>query len=227
MRKTFIFIFFLSLCFAMLDCSSSRVLNPHSDEYMPLSLGNKWFYGFKNSANVSSITEVVSIDTIEGKKYFHMKYSRPGTIKEHYNFQRVSNDTLFSLNYDKLRQQYFERIEAIFSLNYNDVAYIYLDTNIFNNNNKNQKNEFIVTDKSSIFDFDTLRSNDANEIERLPVMKKYSIKVINKDAEVIEFLINNGGIDTDFTIIYKKGVGLIKSKGSWGVETELLKSELN
>jgi len=222
-------IFIISISFVLLDCSSSKISNPFNEDYMPLAIGNKWFYSFGRSNQISSTTEIVSIDTMEGKEYFVYKssYTRPDTNTEYYYYQRISNDTLFSLIYDNQRQRYFERIDAIFSLDNNEVAFIYLDIGALETANDNKKEKFTITDKYSIFDIDTLKSNDGNGIERLPVMKKYSIKVIKKYNDIIELFIDYPGIDIEFTSIYKKGTGLIKSKNGWGLETELVKYELN
>jgi len=173
---------------------------------MPLTIGNKWFYNIHISkdevgSEISVISEIVGIDTIESKRYYKFKYEKVNSnIPPNYYHQRISNDTLYTLNYDDKRKKYLERVTAIFSLDSNELAIIKLNIE---------------------------EVNAESEIERLPIENNYSIKAINKNDEIIELFTNVGGIDGNYTEIYKKGIGMIKSKNDWGIVTELIDYELN
>lgn len=184
------------------SCSMFQSFHPASEEYMPLSVGNKWFYKYENSS-ISEIKEVTSIDTIEGKVYFQITDSHiqsDTTLVYHYH-QRLSNDTLFTLNFDNRRKRYFERVDAIFSLNENDNA-------LFS----------IQRDDSS--------DKNGDDIHRLP--SRYTISVRNKKNDLIEFIHNSGlFVDGGYTTIYQRGIGMIKFSNDWGVRFEIEKYELN
>jgi len=161
---------------------------------MPLSIGNKWYYN-------SHTSEVVGIDTIEGKKYFKLEHKNVNAkFPPTYYYQRISNDTLFTLNFGQWTNLYSERVTAIFTLDSGDVARIELPPN---------------------------ELSSRNEAQGLPTGRKYLIKAINKNSETIELFTNVGGVDGNYTETYKKGIGMIKSKNDWGIVTELTDYELN
>jgi hypothetical protein len=166
---------------------------------MPLAIGNKWFYNIhssndKASSEISIIKKIIAIDTIEGKKYFKFKSENVNSkIPPSFYHQRNSNDTLYTLNYDDKRNKYIERVTAIFTLDSNKVALIKLNIEKIDSEN-----------------------------ERLPTMNRYSIKAIKRDKDIIEFFTNRGGADGNHTEIYKRGIGMIKSKNDWGMVLELV-----
>ena len=166
-----------------------------SDQFMPLSVGNKWVYNSKEGY------EIVSIDTISNIQYYKFEYScvTNGKPTECFYWQRISNDTLFLLNYDSVTNDYIEFVDAIFSLNEYDIAKIHLQRR------------------------DKVLSNDPTEI---PVGNEYSIEVLSKRDDTIEFFVRRG-IDLNNIVVYKKGVGKIKTKNDFGVEQILTNSELN
>jgi hypothetical protein len=163
---------------------------------MPLSIGNKWVYDSNEGY------EIISIDTINTKKYYKFKTSciTNGKPAECFYWQRISNDTLFSLNYDSGANDYVEFVDAIFTLNENDVAEIHLPNR----------------DKILL-----------NESERLPSGNEYSIKVLSKKDDTIEFFTHRHGIDANQIVVYKKGIGIIKTKNDWGIEKKLTDYKLN
>jgi hypothetical protein len=209
-------LFIVSLSILFLSCSSAQTSNLFKNEYMPLAIGNKWIYSFPKSSVVETVVEVVSIDTIEGKEYFVIKNSNIShdTTREYINYKRISNDTLYSLIYSRPRNLYFELIEAIFSLDSNDIAFINTDiTSDFIDENNSEI--LSVKYKSSIFNIDSLNSNKNKEGKTLPVpiIKNYSIRVINKSENTIEFFIKYGGLYNEVTRTYRKGIGFIPSNG--------------
>ncbi|MFA5834841.1 MAG: hypothetical protein WDA22_15300 [Bacteroidota bacterium] len=163
---------------------------------MPLSVGNKWTY------DSSDDTEVISVDTINNKIFYKFKTSgnNNGKILHSFYWQRVSNDTLFLLNYDSITNQYIEFIDAIFSLKENDVAQIHLELG------------------------DSVSQKDINY---LPRCRDYSIKVLDKSDDVIEFITQRCGVDFNYITVYKKGVGVVKTKNDWGIELKLTDFKLN
>jgi len=175
-------------------CSSAQTSSSIENDYMPLSIGNKWYYN-------SHISEVVGIDTIESKKYFKLEYKNADEkFPPFYYYQRISNDTLYTLNFAQWSNLYFERVTAIFTLDSGDIARIELPQN---------------------------ELSSRNEAQGLPTGRNYSIKVTNKDEDTIEFFTYSGMIDGETTEVYKKGVGLIKTRGGWGVGIELIDYDLN
>ena len=153
--KLLFYLFIVSLSFLFICCSSAQTSSLSQNDYMPLAIGNKWYYNYRT-------TEVVGIDSIEGKKYFKLKYENVNSkFPPFYNHQRMSNDTLYTLNYDQKSNLYFERVTAIFTLDSGDVARIELPPN----------------EKSS-----------KNEYEGLPTGRRYSIKALNKDEDTIELI---------------------------------------
>jgi hypothetical protein len=192
--KLLFYLFIVSLAFLFICCSSAQTLSLSKNDYMPLAIGNKWYYNFHTS-------EVVGIDTIDGKKYFKLKLENVNAkFPPYYYHQRISNDTLYTLNLDQKSNLYFERITAIFNLDSGDVARIELPPN---------------------------ELSSKNEAEGLPTGRNYSIKVTDKDEDTIEFFTYSGMIDGEYTEIYQKGIGMIKSKSGWGIITELIDYDLN
>jgi hypothetical protein len=173
---------------------------------MPLAIGNKWYYNVHTSntevgPETSIITEIIGMDTIEGKKYFKIKYENVNSkFPTVYYYKRMSNDTLYTLNYDLKSNLYFERVTAIFTLDSGVVERIELPPN---------------------------ELSSKNEAEGLPTGRSYSIKVTDKDENTIEFITYSGMIDGEYTEIYQKGVGMIKSKNAWGIVTELIDYDFN
>jgi hypothetical protein len=182
--------------FIILGCSSSQNIS-NSQDFMPLSAGNKWIYGSKSEYileknKIEFIKEVVDIDTILNKRYFKIRYdyfSKDSTLSNFY-YQRISADTIFSLYYDSSGNSYFEVIEAIFSLNIGDTSCI--DYQIY------------FGDKCRAY-----------------------IEVTRKIENEIEFLNNSiEGIDEERWYTYKKGIGIVGIRSAWGVNTELLDYEI-
>ena len=192
--KLLFYLFIFSLTILFMYCSSAQTSSSVENDYMPLSIGNKWYYN-------SYTSEVVGIDTIEGKKYFKLEHKNVNEkFPPFYYHQRISNDTLYTLNLDQKSNLYFERVTAIFTLDSGDVARIELPPN---------------------------ELSSRNEAQGLPTGRKYSIKVTNKNKETIELFTNVGGVDGNYTETYKRGIGMIKSKNDWGIVTELIDYELN
>jgi|WetSurMetagenome_2_1015567.scaffolds.fasta_scaffold10642_5 hypothetical protein len=203
--KLLFYLFIFSFNALFMCCSSAQTSSSVENDYMPLAIGNKWYYNVHTAntevgSETSTITEVIRIDTIKGKIYFQLKYENVNSDKKPYYYhQRISNDTLYTLNYEEKYKDYSERVTAIFSLESGDVARIELP-----------ETELTLKYKS----------------DGLPTGRRYSIKAVNKDEDTIEFF-TNIAIDVESTEIYKKGVGMIKSKGGWGIISELIDFELN
>ncbi len=192
--KLFFYLFAFALTVLFICCSSAQISSSVEKDYMPLSIGNKWYYN-------SHTSEVVGIDTIEGKKYFKLEFKNVNEqFPPFYYYQRISNDTLYTLNLDQKSNLYFERVTAIFTLDSGDVARIELPPN---------------------------ELSSRNEARGLPTGRKYSIKAINKNKETIELFTNVGAVDGNYTETYKRGIGMIKSKNDWGIVTELIDYNFN
>jgi hypothetical protein len=195
----------ISLLIIFFSYSTAQTSIDFRREYMPLAVGNKWYYNIHASnaavgSDVSIIFEIVGIDTIVGKKYFKIKYEKVNNnFPASYYHQRMSNDTLYALNYDEKYNDYFERVAAIFSLDSGEVASIELpSTNL------------------------TLKY----EADGLPTGRQYSLEVLSKDENMIELFYNSRMIDGDHTEIFTKGIGMTKSKNDWGIVMELIDYEL-
>ena len=192
--KLLSYLFIVSLIVLLISCSSAQTSSLVENDYMPLSIGNKWYYN-------SHTSEIVGIDTIDGKKYFKLEYKNVDEkFPPFYYHQRISNDTLYTLNFAQWSNLYFERVTAIFTLDSGDVARIELPPN---------------------------ELSSRNEAQGLPTGRKYLIKAINKNSETIELFTNVGGVDGNYTETYKRGIGMIKSKNDWGTVTELIDYDLN
>jgi hypothetical protein len=190
-----------SLLFTSIDCSIFKTDNSPENYFMPLVIGNKWYYIFypsRENDKIRAISEIIAIDTIKNKKYYLVRNSNilTDSIAEYYSRQRISNDTLFSLNYDNNSHQYFERIDAIFSLKLNQKVTIHI--------------------------YDKIPDSEGKKaIEQLPQMNSYIMQVISKNKNIIEFVIDYGGADANYKATYQRGVGLIKIINSWGVGKEI------
>ncbi len=195
----------VSILILFISHSSAQTSIDFRNDYMPLAVGNKWYYNIhaSNAAvglDVSTISEIVGIDTIEGNRYFNIKYENVNNdIPVRYYHQRMSNDTLYTLNYDEKYNDYFERVVAIFSLDSGEVATIVLPS----------------TDLTLKY-----------EADGLPTGQQYSLEVLNKDKNSIELFYKSRMIDGNHTDIYTKGIGMTKSKNDWGIVTELIDFEL-
>ncbi len=108
------------------------LLYPQSEyeDFMPLSLGNRWVYGYtqvgeKDELKDEYAEEVVAIDTINDIKYFRIKVSKIDKDSRtlYFYHKRSSYDTLFALYFDNKTGQYTEIIDAIFSMNVGEVFY--------------------------------------------------------------------------------------------------------
>jgi hypothetical protein len=182
--------------FIIVGCGTSQNIS-NSQEFMPLSVGNKWIYGSKSEYileknKIEFIKEVVDIFTLNNRSYFAMKnyYFGKDLTSTFYYYQRISADTLFSLYYDSSGNSYFEVIEAIFSLNIGDTTCIYS------------------------------RNNMAKSCTEY-------IQVTKKTENEIEFLHNSiEAIDEEQWYTYKKGIGTVGIRSAWGINTELLDYEI-
>ncbi|GAB6283482.1 MAG: hypothetical protein STSR0008_22550 [Ignavibacterium sp.] len=104
----------------IIGCESSTEYSSNPEEYLPLKVGNKWYYNSYSSdtTEINLISEVNGREEIELKSYYriierNLQFNFTDTI-----FFRFSGDTLFSRN--KVSR---EKIIADFSLNLNDTAY--------------------------------------------------------------------------------------------------------
>jgi hypothetical protein len=204
--KILFYLFIVSLIVLFIGYSAAQTSGGFTNDYMPLAIGNKWYYNVHTSNNkvgseTTFSTEVIGIDTIETKVYFKIERENSNDkIPVYYYHQRVSNDTLYTLNFDQKSNLYFERITAIFNLDSGDVAEIELPPN---------------------------ELSSKNEAEGLPTGRRYSIKATDKDENKIEFFTYSIIIDGEFSEIYQKGVGMINSKNAWGIVTELIEYDFN
>jgi len=205
-NKLILYLLIIPIYLSIYSCSLAQTSSVFKNDYMPLAIGNKWYYNVHTSntkvgSETSIITEIIGIDTIASKKYFWIKSDRVKTkFPPYYYHQRISNDTLYTLNYDQKSNLYFERVTAIFTLDSGDVARIELPPN---------------------------KLSSKNEAEGLPTGRNYSIKVTDKDENTIEFFTYSGMIDGEYTEKYQRGIGMIKSKGAWGSEWSLIKYNFN
>ncbi len=216
------YLLFVPLFILFQNNSIAQKSSSFKDDYMPLAVGNKWIYNFPNSSIFETVIEVVAIDTIERKEYYIIKNSNisSDTTRAYYTYKRISNDTLYSLIYSNSYQRYIELVDAIFSMNLNDIAWIDIDIKP-DASDENNSIMLSARDSAKIFDIDGVNTEN-NSIKSLPIptIKHYSIRVINKNDTTIEFHTKYGGLDNEANRIYRKGVGLIPTKG------KLLKYEL-
>ena len=73
--KLLFYLFIVSLTVLFISYSSAQTSGGFTNDYMPLAIGNKWYYNVHTSNNkvgseTTFITEVIGIDTIETKAYF-------------------------------------------------------------------------------------------------------------------------------------------------------------
>jgi len=195
----------ISILILFISHSSAQTSIDFKNDFMPLTIGNKWFYNAHTSntevgSEISIISEIVGIDTINGKKYFKIKREKPNArFPIYYYHQRMSNDTLYTLNYDEKYNDYFERVAAIFSLDSGEVATIKLPS----------------TDLTLKY-----------EADGHPTGRQYSLEALSKDKNSIELFYKSRMIDGNHTEIYTKGIGMTKSKNDWGIVIELIDFKL-
>ncbi len=111
----------ISLSFLFLfGCESPNEPSLNPGEYLPLKIGNKWYYStaYPDTTSINIICEVNGQEDINNKTYFkiveqNLQHNFLDTL-----FYRFSGDTLFSI-----RKNYKEQIIADFSLSLNDTAY--------------------------------------------------------------------------------------------------------
>lgn len=152
----------------LIGCTASHNV-PSSEDYMPLFIGNKWTYGSKSEnifekQKIEFIKEIVDIETIHNRSYFKFRneYFAKDSIFTFFYYQRISNDTLFSLYYDSMSTKYLEFIDAIFSLNVGDTTCIQTNYNI----SERCRTQIVVTKKTN-YRFEILRdSNEAIDEEQ-------------------------------------------------------------
>ena len=159
--------------YILIGCTTSHNV-PSSKDYMPLSVGNKWIYGSKSEYifekhKIEFIKEVVDVDTINSRSYFKIRneYFGKDSISTFYFYQRLSADTLFSLNYDSLNNSYLEVIEAIFSLNIGDTTCVYSRKNL-----ADRCTEYIQVIKKSEKEIEILHDS----IEAIDIEQWYTYK---------------------------------------------------
>ena len=192
-------ILFLSL-FIYITLGLITLIHPQSEyeDFMPLSLGNRWVYGYtqvgeKDELKDEYAEEVVAIDTINDIKYFRIKVSKIGKDSRtlYFYHKRTSCDTLFALYFDDETGQYTEIIDAIFSMNVGEVFYV--------------KNK-----------------DDSSK----GCMRKISVKK-KSESNIELFLSNTCVIDAEELIVYKKGIGIVLKSYTWGGQTKLLDYSIN
>ena len=137
---------FILISLLLFECSSLSTTNKYNNEFMPLAVGNKWYYSYLNSINnkdIVLIKEVESIDIINGKEYAVIKnlfVRRINDTIKIYSYLRISNDTLYKMIYDEKRERYIENADAIFSLELNESARVQLDVD--NSESKSEEEIF-------------------------------------------------------------------------------------
>ena len=118
MKKIYL-IFSLSFLFAI-GCDSPTEYSINPEDYLPLKVGNKWYYNldYSDTTSINLISEVNGKEKIGLKTYYRILEQNLLTNFIDTVFFRFSGDTLFSR-----RKVYPEQIIADFSLNLNDTAY--------------------------------------------------------------------------------------------------------
>jgi len=178
--------------FILIECTASQNV-PSSKNFMPLSVGNKWTYGSK-SENVFEKQKIEFIKEI------------------------VDIDTIHNRSYFKMRNEYFgkdsistffyyQRISAdtLFSLYYDSLSNSYLEIIevIFS---------LKIGDTTCIYS----REHLAEKCEEY-------IVVTNKTENDFEILHDHiDMIDEEQWYTYKRGLGIVIIRSSWGGTTELL-----
>ena len=111
------------VCF-VISCSTAYKISHSSEEFMPLSVGNKWYY--ETAENSKMIKEVVSQNSIDGNMYYRISYTKfsQDSIPSNtfYLHERFDSDTLFVLQFSKYDDNWFESIQAIYSLEENEIV---------------------------------------------------------------------------------------------------------
>ena len=118
MKKIYLIIS-LSFLF-ILGCDSPTEYSLNSEDYLPLKVGNKWYYNsdYSDTTTINLISEVNGKEDIDNKSYYRILEQNLQSNFIDTIFFRFSGDTLFSRN-----KSYSEQIMADFSLNLNDTAY--------------------------------------------------------------------------------------------------------
>ena len=118
MQKIYLLIS-LSFLF-LLGCESPDEPSLSPEEYLPLKIGNKWYYNtaYPDTTSINIICEVKGQEEINNKIYYKIVEQNLQNNFMDTLFYRFSGDTLFSR-----RINYKEQIIADFSLGLNDTAY--------------------------------------------------------------------------------------------------------
>lgn len=124
--------------FLLIGCESPTELSSNPEEYIPLKIGNKWYYNsvYPDTTSINIIWEVNGQEEINHKLYYRIVEQNI-----HFNFidtifYRFSGDTLFCRGKD-----YDEQIVADFSLNLYDTAYWQNDLRVVQKTNEIMKFE--------------------------------------------------------------------------------------
>ncbi len=104
----------------IIGCDSSTECSSNPEEYLPLKVGNKWYYNYdySDTTTINLISEVNGKEEIEYKSYYRIVEQNLQSNFVDTIFFRFSGDTLFCR-----KKAYHEQIMADFSLNLNDTAY--------------------------------------------------------------------------------------------------------
>lgn len=103
------------------SCESATESYFEKNEFMPLKVGNKWYWNhwIKDTTSVDEIWEVVGWQKVNCHYYFKVaRYNGPGDTTISYFYFRIDNNTLF-----RKWPGRDETILADFSLNLNEEAY--------------------------------------------------------------------------------------------------------
>lgn len=104
----------------LLSCESPNGPISNSEEFFPLSIGNKWYYNTNNpdSTTIDDIWEITGQKVLNNKEYYEMAIFHSKNNLKDTLYYRLNGDTLFSR-----RKNYNELIVADFSLTLNEPAY--------------------------------------------------------------------------------------------------------
>ena len=118
MKKIYLIIS-LSFIF-IIGCDSPTEYSLNPEDYLPLKVGNKWYYNsdYSDTTTINLISEVDGKEDIDNKSYFRILEQNLQSNYIDTIFLRFGEDTLFSI-----KKNYPEQIIADFSLNHNDTAY--------------------------------------------------------------------------------------------------------
>jgi hypothetical protein len=106
----------------IISCESPTEPTSLDEDYMPLIIGNKWYYSsnIKDTTTIDIIVEILNQEVIENKMYYKMmEQNISSSFVDTFSYYfRMNGDTLFS------RLKLFpEEVIADFSLNKNEIAY--------------------------------------------------------------------------------------------------------